>query len=64
MIGRLFCYLRGHSINRHRVWHDGQDMRARCRHCGVPMIRTQHDWRPFDMDQDANVDRKPHPRSG
>jgi len=64
MLGHIICLLRGHhEINRRRVWNDGMDMRASCRHCHTPMIRTRDDWRPFDTAKDARPERAPHPRA-
>ena len=63
MFGNFICLVLGHRINRHRVWHDGLDMRATCKHCRVPMIRTRYDWRPFDTATDGSRERNSHPRA-
>ena len=59
--GRIHCWLRGHKIDRHRVWYDGFDHRTTCRRCGTPMIKGLEEWRPFASDTDLDPRRKPHP---
>jgi len=59
--GRLLCLIRGHNIDRLRVWHDGFDHRTTCRRCGSPLIKDSEEWRPFSSDTDMDPRRKPHP---
>ena len=61
MLKRMICGLRGHVVNRSRVWNDGYDYRTSCDRCGTPMLRDVDGWRPFDEDRDNNLPRKPHP---
>ena len=35
----LLCRLFGHDRQLSKVWHDGVDLRAKCKRCAVPMIR-------------------------
>lgn len=59
----LVCKVKGHRINRRRVWHDKFDFRTTCDRCGAPLIRDEEEgWREFDSDRDMLVDRKAHPK--
>ena len=62
MIGELLCKLRGHKLDRNRVWHDGLDHRTSCERCMQPLIKQSREWRAFDTDSDTDLRRKPHPR--
>ena len=49
----FICSVIKHVPDRTRVWDDGQDFRAPCRRCGVPMIKDLYaGWRTFDSDRD------------
>ncbi len=37
--GRAFCFFGHHTLNRHKVRHNGSDFVGRCKHCATPMIR-------------------------
>lgn len=60
---RILCLIGIHRPNRERIWDDGINMRAKCSGCGRGMIRDQKGWRLFRA-SDANLRRRPHPRSG
>lgn len=64
MLKSALCKFAGHSINRHRVWHDGRNFRTRCQSCGIAMIRDRGGWREFDFATDASKHRSPHPVTG
>jgi hypothetical protein len=55
------CSIKGHRINRHRVWHDSVDYRTHCDRCEVEVIRTEQGWREYDGIEQAEQ-RLPHPR--
>ena len=55
MFGKLRCLATGHAIDRHRVWHDGLNNRARCMHCKTPMIRQRGEWVPFAEEQHGGL---------
>jgi len=61
MIASLLCRLRGHAVNRRRVWHDGYDHRTSCQRCSTELIRYSDGWREFDPKRDGVVPRKGHP---
>tara|TARA_B100000678_G_scaffold38183_1_gene27894 strand:- start:1422 stop:1670 length:249 start_codon:yes stop_codon:yes gene_type:complete len=61
MLRGIVCKVRGHVVNRHRVWHDNLNYRTTCQHCGAALLRTGEGWRAFDSKKDANVERWPHP---
>jgi hypothetical protein len=49
------CMMFGHRRDQHRVWHDGENFRAPCARCGIPMIKPVLDkWRPFDSVTDLS----------
>ena len=62
MLGGVYCNLRGHLIDRDRVWNDGLDFRTKCQRCGTPMIKIRRQWQEFDCEKHADLRRKPHPR--
>ncbi|KPM18144.1 hypothetical protein AAG593_04465 [Citromicrobium bathyomarinum] len=62
MLAKALCGLRGHRVDRKRVWNDGLHFRTTCARCACPLINCNHAWRPFDTEKDADVRRKPHPR--
>jgi len=62
VLKKLLCSAASHTINRHRVWHDGVDYRTRCSRCGTEMLRAESGWRAFDHQQDDHPERLPHPR--
>jgi hypothetical protein len=64
MLRSALCAVAGHSIDRHRVWHDGSSFRTRCQTCSQPMIRDRNGWRKFDFEMDANGNRGTHPVTG
>lgn len=55
VIADLLCNLRGHAINRRRVWSDGFDYRATCGRCFRDLIRHSEGWRKFDLERDNIV---------
>jgi len=57
----LFCKLVPHQVDRHRVWHDGLNFRAKCTRCGCLLLRDDDGWREFDSDTDLQRPRDPHP---
>lgn len=62
MIKSLLCLAKGHTVNRNRVWHDGQNFRTRCASCNTQMLRDRNGWRKFDESTDSGKGRLPHPR--
>lgn len=64
MFKRLKCLATGHQVNRHRVWHDNQNYRAKCTSCKSPLIRIQGNWVEFDAQEFDLADRAGHPVSG
>lgn len=64
MIKSLICLATGHSVNRNRVWHDGQSFRTKCEQCKTPMIRDRTGWRRFDAETDGSENRQAHPNKG
>lgn len=61
MIVDFICRLRGHFVNRRRVWNDGYDHRTTCERCSVELIRYPEGWREFDQERDGGLPRKGHP---
>lgn len=61
MLG-LVCKVVGHRRSS-RVWHDSVDFRSKCVRCKVPMLRSEHGWRPFEMETDASPLRQGKPPS-
>ena len=61
MLGGIVCKMRGHVVNRHRVWHDNINFRTTCQTCGAALIRTGDGWRAFDSKKDHDLQRLPHP---
>ena len=64
MLGALGCSIAGHRVNRRRVWEDGLSYRTRCDRCDKPLIRDRNGWRAFDLENDMNDERRPHPTTG
>lgn len=63
MLKSMLCRIKGHNVNRHRVWHDGMNYRTHCETCKKPLIRERAGWRLFDPVQDDSSNRLPHPNS-
>ncbi len=61
MLNAMICRMKGHQVDRHRVWHDNLNFRTSCKTCGVALLRTGEGWRRFDSMKDASPDRLPHP---
>ncbi len=61
MLNGMVCRLRGHAINRNRVWHDNLNFRTTCQTCGAALLRTGEGWRLFDSKKDPDPERRPHP---
>lgn len=53
-----------HRIDRRRVWHDGLNFRCSCARCSKAMLRKQDGWQEFKLDQDTDLRREGHPRTG
>ena len=63
MLKNLLCQIVGHKVNRRRVWHDRFNFRTSCDRCSAPLLRDRHQWRLFDTERDANLERAAHPHS-
>ena len=61
MLRGLRCRVRGHEIDRHRVWHDDLNFRTTCQFCHASLLRDPNGWRVFDAEKDFDIDRSPHP---
>ena len=61
MLSGLVCGIRGHKVDRNRVWHDNLNYRTTCRSCGASLLRDGEGWRVFNNAKDFDSDRRPHP---
>lgn len=61
MFASFICKLRGHRVNRRRVWHDTINYRTRCERCGGALLRDTNGWRNYDLARDGEEGRGPHP---
>lgn len=62
MLRTLRCNLRGHEIDRERVWDDGFNHRTTCTRCDRPLLRLNRVWQVFEPQRDGDPRRKAHPR--
>jgi len=59
-MSHVLCRLRGHKVNRRRVWNDTLDYRTSCERCDTPLLRDHDGWRDY-YPEDDRPDRLPHP---
>lgn len=49
MINIIVCAMRGHRVNRKKVWWDSINFRTNCTQCGRALLRDDEGWRPFNQ---------------
>ena len=47
----LMCRFGRHRRSRSQAHDDGIHLRSVCRHCGIPMMRTNRTWAPSSDDE-------------
>ena len=63
MLNALICSLKGHDINRRKVWNDGLDFRTRCTRCDARLIRLDEGWVAYVPERDDDPRRNHPPRA-